>query len=140
MALAALLAASAPARAQPAFDNPQAFAPPQGEAVSPTSQQELKALTYKLGRLWNPNCAADAPAGVVVRVRVRLTQNGRLESAPMLIERTGGTDPELQARASQRALSALERGQPYVELKPEHYASWRELVITFNARQACEKS
>ncbi|MEI9965143.1 MAG: hypothetical protein WDM92_10975 [Caulobacteraceae bacterium] len=76
-----------------------------------------------------------------VKVRMRLTPQGWLAAPPELpdqrdIQSSG--DPILIA-ASQRALSAVGRGAPYTELNPQHYTSWRELIVTFNAKQACAR-
>jgi hypothetical protein len=97
---------------------------------------EMKAFADKLARLWNPNCQAEAAAGIRVKVHFRLNRQGRLIGSPDLVG-GNGSDP-LEARASARALSAVERGQPYSDvLNPAHYAAWRDVVVSFDARQAC---
>ena len=145
LVLAALLFAAAPAvgaaqggREAPALDFPQAYAPGQGQSVERMSQQELSALTSKLSRLWNPDCRAAAAGDVVVKVRMSLTQDRRLAAPPVLVWSSGAPE-DVVASSARRALAAVETGQPYAELKPEHYAHWRDMIVNFNAKQACAK-
>jgi hypothetical protein len=101
------------------------------------SASEIGALVDKLSKLWNPNCQVEAAAGINVKVRMRLTPQGFLAAAPEIVDKSQASDP-LWAAAAQRAVSAAKRAEPYTDvLKPEHYTLWRELVVTFNAKQAC---
>lgn len=103
------------------------------------SASEIGAFVSKLEKLWNPNCQVEGAAGVNVRVHIRLTPQGWLAAPPELADRgdiQSSRDPMLIA-AAQRALSAVGRGAPYVELNPQHYASWREMIVNFDAKKAC---
>jgi hypothetical protein len=102
------------------------------------SQREVSALTSRLRRLWNPDCVADAQGGVVVRIRVKLTREGRFASPPTL-ESARGEPADVAAASSRRALAAVEAGQPYAELEPDHFGAWRDMILNFNAKQACAK-
>ena len=135
------LAASLPKRpasplrgpARPAA-NPVAQAGP----PRPLSGDDLSALTAKLIRLWNPNCGDEAGARVVVKVEMRLTPDGRLATPPVLIDKpiidSGGP---VVAASAQRALIAVQRGEPYSELPRDRYDSWKDIIVRFNAKQAC---
>ncbi len=104
------------------------------------SADEISALGEKVGKLWNTNCQVEGAANYVVRVRVRLTAQGFLAAAPELQDRDkvmSSGDPALIA-AAQRALSAIGRGQPYLDvLKPEHYAQWHDLIWNFDPKKTC---
>ncbi len=106
------------------------------------SGDERQGLADKLSRLWNPNCQVEAAAGVNVKVHFRLNPQGLLVGPPEL---AGGgqvssiSDP-IQAAAAARALSAVGRGQPYTDVLTEaHFADWRDMVVNFNAKQACAR-
>ncbi len=106
------------------------------------SGDERQGLADKLSRLWNPNCQVEAAAGVNIKVHFRLSAQGFLVGQPEL---AGGgqvssiSDP-IQAAAAARALSAVGRGQPYTDvLNAEHFADWHDMVVNFNAKQACAR-
>ncbi len=105
------------------------------------SASEIAAFTSKLEKLWNPNCKVEGAAGVNVKVHVKLTPQGWLAAKPELADHgdiQSSGDAMLVASA-QRALSAVGAGQPYTELNPDHYAGWREMIVTFDAKQACAR-
>src|SRR5437763_1271735 len=79
------------------------------------SDGELGALRGKLEKLWNPNCAVEGAQGVVVKVRMRLTPEGRLAAPPELVNRAAidGSGNAVLIASAQRAVSAVGRGQPY---------------------------
>jgi hypothetical protein len=99
---------------------------------------ELGALRDKLVRLWNPNCGVEGAARVVLRVEMRLSPDGRLAAAPRVVSRTaeGASDDVIDASA-QRALSAVRAGEPYDELPKDRYFAWKDIIVRFNAREAC---
>ncbi len=135
------LAASLPKRpasplrgpARPAA-NPVAQAGP----PKPLSGDDLSALTAKLNRLWLPNCADEVGSRVVVKVEMRLTPDGRLASPPLLIDKPilDAAGPVVAASA-QRALVAVQRGEPYSELPRDRYEVWKDIIVRFDARKAC---
>jgi outer membrane biosynthesis protein TonB len=106
--------------------------------VRPLSGDEMGAVTAKLMRLWRPNCGAEGVGKVVVRVEMHLTQDGRLAGPPSLLDRpvVEAAGPVAQASA-QRALTAVVQGEPYVELPRDRYAAWQDIVVRFDAKQAC---
>ncbi len=104
------------------------------------SASETAAFVSKLEKLWNPNCQVEGAAGVNVKVRIRLTPQGWLAASPELADRDSRlTSDPIWIAAAQRALSAVGRGAPYTELNPDHYASWREMIVNFNAKEACAR-
>ena len=101
------------------------------------SGDERQGLADKLSRLWNPNCSVEAAAGINIKVHFRLSAQGWLVGQPELAAGQNAGDPIFSASAS-RALSAVGRGQPYTDvLTPAHYADWHDMVVSFNAKQAC---
>jgi len=101
------------------------------------SGDERQGLADKLSRLWNPNCSVEAAAGINIKVHFRLSAQGWVIGQPELAAGQNSTDPIFSASAA-RALSAVGRGQPYLDvLTPAHFADWHDMVVNFNAKQAC---
>lgn len=107
--------------------------------VRPLSGDELGAVTAKLMRLWRPNCGAEGVGKVVVRVDIHLMPDGRLARPPELLDRSlvEAAGPVAQASA-QRALSAVVQAEPYAELPRDRYGAWKDIVVRFNAKEACD--
>ena len=104
----------------------------------PLSGDDLSALTAKLIRLWNPNCTDDAGSKAVIRVEMKLSPNGRLAGPPQLVDRAGvEAQGGVVAASAQRALTAVQRGEPYSELPRDRYDAWKDIIVRFNAKQAC---
>lgn len=103
------------------------------------SASEIDALRSKLEKLWNPNCQVEGAAGVNVKVLMRLTPQGWLAAKPELKDKqqVESSGDAILIASAQRALSAVGAGAPYTELNPQHYSTWRELIVTFNAKEAC---
>ncbi|MPZ56683.1 MAG: hypothetical protein GEU91_09355 [Rhizobiales bacterium] len=95
------------------------------------SQSEIDALRARLAQLWNPPIGAKSPEELIVRVRVRLSRDGRLSGPPQVL--TSGTSTLFQT-ARESAIRALFRGQPFNMLLPEHYDQWKDIEITFDPR------
>ena len=101
------------------------------------SGDERQGLADKLSRLWNPNCSVEAAAGINIKVHFRLSAQGWVVGQPELAAGQNSSDPIFTASAA-RALSAVGRGQPYTDvLNPAHFADWHDMVVNFNAKQAC---
>jgi len=126
-----------PSRAAPAPAARQG--PPQAAAGQSTelSGAELGALKSKLERLWNPNCTVAGAESIVIRVRLRLSPEGRLTRPAEVVGRRGSAGPEVLEAAADRAVSAVSRGAPYDELPAEKYEGWKDIVLNFNGRTAC---
>jgi outer membrane biosynthesis protein TonB len=104
------------------------------------SASDVNGLVTKLQRLWNPNCDVEGAAGINVKVRIRFNRNGTLNGPPELMDRS--IDPSgagLLSASAHRALSAVVRGAPYDELPADAYGDWKDMVVNFNAKQACAR-
>jgi hypothetical protein len=95
------------------------------------SQSELDALRARLMALWNPPVGIKNPEELVIRIRMRLGRDGRLTAPPLVITRGDGA---LCNTARDSAVRAVFRGQPFDMLKPEHYATWKDIEVTFDPR------
>jgi hypothetical protein len=70
-----------------------------------------------------------APADkVAIKLRVRMTPEGRLAAEPVLIEASASMKGPLLL---QSAISALRACQPYAMLPPDHYQEWKVLDLNF---------
>jgi colicin import membrane protein len=95
------------------------------------SQSELDAMRARLMQLWNPPAGAQNPQELIVRIRIQLSRDGRLNGPPMVL--TSGHGPLFQT-ARDNAIRALFMGQPFTMLSPATYELWREIEITFDPR------
>jgi outer membrane biosynthesis protein TonB len=97
------------------------------------SMSELDALRQRLAGLWNPPAGAKNVQELVSVFRIKLRPDGTIMPGfPQLVS-TGG-DTALAMAARESAARALNRGQPYTMLKPEHYEQWKDIEITFDPR------
>ena len=98
----------------------------------------LSAISERLQRTWNPNCAAPGGDQLRVRVTIELNRDGSLKGAPRA---DGAADGDtVRGVAVQRAVAAIRAAEPFDTLPPERYAEWRQpITINFNAREACRR-
>jgi outer membrane biosynthesis protein TonB len=96
-------------------------------------------LQAKLERLWNPNCAVAGATTVTVKVHMYLKPDGRLARPPVLVSRSGAASDDVLDAAADRAVSAAGRGAPYDELPADRYDVWKDIVMTFHAKSACDR-
>jgi outer membrane biosynthesis protein TonB len=98
------------------------------------SLDELDALRQRLAQLWSPPAGAKDPQELVVVFRIKLSRDGRIAPGPWpQLVASGNTPHAIAARES--AARALNRGQPYDMLRPEHYEQWKDIEITFDPRE-----
>lgn len=102
-------------------------------AQSAMTMSEIDALKGQLAKCWNVPVGAPDPAALVFRVRVFLNEDGTVASPPQLLDQGRLGDPYFRA-AADSAIRAIHICGPY-NLPPEKYASWNEIVITFDPRQ-----
>ncbi len=95
------------------------------------SQSELDALRARLMQLWNPPVGNENPEEIVIRIRVRLSPDGRLAGPPMVL--TSGRSARFNT-ARDSAVRALFRGQPFDMLRKETYEVWKDIEVTFDPR------
>jgi outer membrane biosynthesis protein TonB len=114
------------------LNNSEALGVSSGKA-SQISLSELDALRQRLAQLWTPPAGARDPQELVVVFRIKLRPDGRLAPGPWpQLVASGNTPLAIAARES--AARALNRGQPFDMLKPEHYEQWKDIEITFDPR------
>lgn len=133
MQIAALLDKREPQR-QAATGEALAPAPALGARTGSSprlSQSELDAMRARLMKLWNPPAGVQNPQELVVRIRIKLGRDGRLEGPPIVLTSGRGTIFET---ARDNAIRALFRGQPFNMLSPSTYETWKEIEITFDPR------
>jgi hypothetical protein len=98
------------------------------------STGEIEKLRAKVTSAWNPPKAAGAnPAQYVVKIRMRLAIDGRLNAPPEVL--TQGEDPIFQATRDS-AVRAVVQSQPYDMLSPSTYEAWKVVEINFDPREA----
>ena len=102
-------------------------------ASAQISISELDALRQRLAQLWTPPAGAKNPEELVVVFRIKLRPDGRLAAGPWPQLVSSGNSP-LAIAARESAARALNRGQPFDMLKPEHYEQWKDIEITFDPR------
>jgi colicin import membrane protein len=115
-----------------------------GEAIAPMpslglsngaapklSQSELDAMRARLMKLWNPPAGVANPEMLIVKIRIRLSPDGRLAGPPVVLTSGRGI---LFETARDNAIRALFRGQPFDMLSPANYELWKEIEITFDPR------
>jgi outer membrane biosynthesis protein TonB len=102
-------------------------------AASAMTVSEIDALRSQMSKCWNVPVGAPDPTALVLRVRVFLNEDGTVASPPQLVDQARVGDPYFRA-AADAAIRAVHVCGPY-NLPPEKYASWNEIVITFDPRQ-----
>lgn len=89
----------------------------------------LQSKMYKCGRI-----SADAknPEELVVRVRVRLNQDGSVRDANLLDKVQINTSPNPYLKvAAERALRAVSKCAPYDFLPADKYSTWKDMELNF---------
>lgn len=95
------------------------------------SQSELDAMRQRLMQLWNPPAGVQNPEQLVVKIRIQLGRDGKLNGPPLVLTSGHGT---LFETARDNAIRALFRGQPFEMLSKDTYDLWKEIEITFDPR------
>ncbi|MCF6292348.1 MAG: hypothetical protein L3J04_03030 [Robiginitomaculum sp.] len=105
-------------------------------AADALSVDEVDLLRSQMYGCWRAPLDAPNPEKLVVRVKLRLNVDGSLQGAPEVLNQNrinSSNDPFWRA-ASSSAHRAVIRCQPY-SLPAEKYASWQEIILTFNAAE-----
>jgi outer membrane biosynthesis protein TonB len=121
---------------QPKEDTPQPAAKQTTKGVgaqSSMTMSEIDALRSQMSKCWNVPVGAPDPTALVLRVRVFFNEDGTVASAPQLVDQGRLGDPYFRA-AADAAIRAVHLCGPY-NLPPEKYATWNEIVITFDPRE-----
>lgn len=96
---------------------------------SKLSQSEMDALRGQIQRCWNvPAGVADAQ-GLVVTVKMRLTESGEIEGVPVVT--SGGAESGVGRVAAESAKRAVQRCAPY-NLPRDKYDAWADVIVNFD--------
>lgn len=101
------------------------------EAPAALTGDEVARFKAHLRQCWQRPAGLAPTSTTRVVIRVSLAPDGALADEPALIEAGAAMDGPHVMRA---ALEALARCQPYGFLPRERYSEWRELDVTFSAR------
>lgn len=92
------------------------------------SVNEIDALRARIAQCWNPPPGGLGAGEIVVRIRLRLNEDGTLVGYPTVAN--FGSSPFFQA-AADSAVRAVFQCQPYA-LPAEKYALWRDMILNFD--------
>ncbi|HUU67434.1 MAG TPA: hypothetical protein VMW57_09190 [Methyloceanibacter sp.] len=95
------------------------------------SVNELDALRARISECWTPPAGGLGADAIVVKVRLKLNQDGTLEGLPSVAN--SGSSPFFQA-AADSAVRAVFQCQPYA-LPAGKYSLWRDMILTFDPSQ-----
>lgn len=102
---------------------------PRGKALT-MSISEIDAFRRQVSQCWNPPVGGLGAEDLLVKVRLLLSKDGSLKSAPKVINR--GSSPFFRA-AADSATRAISQCQPY-KLPAKKYKLWRDMIINFDPR------
>jgi outer membrane biosynthesis protein TonB len=92
------------------------------------SVNEIDALRARIAQCWNPPPGGLGADDIVVKLRLRLNEDGTLVGYPTIANR--GSSPFFQA-AADSAVRAVYQCQPY-SLPSAKYALWRDMILNFD--------
>jgi colicin import membrane protein len=92
------------------------------------SVNEIDALRARIAECWNPPPGGLGADEIVVKIRLKLNEDGTLVGYPTIANR--GASPFFQA-AADSAVRAVFQCQPYA-LPGEKYALWRDMILNFD--------
>jgi len=97
------------------------------------SQSELDALRGQIQRNWSILAGLDGAEGVRIRIHIRLDPSGAIIGQPE-VTATGGSESARNILAG-GARRAVLKASPFVNLPPEKYEAWREVIVNFDPSQ-----
>lgn len=92
------------------------------------SVNEIDALRARIAQCWNPPPGGLGAEEILVRIRLKLNEDGTLVGYPSVTNHGGS--PFFQA-AADSAVRAVIQCQPYA-LPNEKYALWRDMILNFD--------
>jgi hypothetical protein len=92
---------------------------------------EIANFKARLRRCWRPPAALASSSSTRVVIRVSLAPDGSLAGDPILIEASAARDGPFVMRT---ALQAISECQPFGFLPRDRYREWKELDVSFSAR------
>ena len=102
----------------------------QGQDLKMT-RSEIDMLRARIAQCWNPPVGGVGVAGLTVKLRLQLNQDGTLTQAPQIMN--SGNSP-IHRAAADSAVRAVWQCQPY-QLSPAKYGQWRDMVLNFDPRE-----
>jgi outer membrane biosynthesis protein TonB len=96
------------------------------------SQNELEAFKRRLSECWTPPAGVTRNTNMQVVIRVLFNADGSVAKPPVIVS---GPASALGPAMAESATRAILRCQPFQMLKPEHYAQWKDIEITFDPRE-----
>ncbi len=124
---AAAEAAEAEAEAAGELEEPETAA-----SGPPMSAGEKDALKFAVQRCWNPPNGLANAGSLRVVLRVELDPDGKLVSAPTLLEPATLTDSTMEAAFESARRAIMRCGSRGYDLPREKYEHWRVLEVVFN--------
>lgn len=94
----------------------------------------LNTLTKRLQGLWSPDCDKPESQMVTPKIQFAVSASGQIIRGPTWVNRQDDLNWRV---ASDRAIQAVIKGQPYDDLPEALYN--RDIAITFDERRACKK-
>jgi hypothetical protein len=96
---------------------------------------DMDALRHQLARCWNvPSGAVDAE-NLIVDVRVVVRPDRTVESATIVDQGRYGRDAFYQAAADSARRAVLNPACSPLDLPPDQYDTWKNMVVRFNPRE-----
>jgi outer membrane biosynthesis protein TonB len=92
------------------------------------SVNEIDVLRARIAQCWNPPPGGLGAEEILVRIRLKLNEDGTLVGYPSVTNHGGS--PFFQA-AADSAVRAVIQCQPYA-LPSEKYALWRDMILNFD--------
>ncbi|MBM3506070.1 MAG: hypothetical protein FJX65_19755 [Alphaproteobacteria bacterium] len=128
---------------QPEAPKPEQQARPP-EPQRPTNQaretgetmtiSEMDAIRLQIERCWNVPAGARDAQNMRVRIRINLNADGSLNRPPEILDEGRMSDPFFRTMA-ESARRAVNICSPLKNLPPGKYERWREITLTFDARE-----
>src|SRR5690606_35185981 len=95
---------------------------------------EIDALRRQIGRCWTLPVGADRIDGMVVRLRIQVRPDRMVQQVTIQDDGRMASDPTFRAVA-ESARRAVDRCSP-LQLPPDKYAIWRDIVMSFYPEDA----
>jgi hypothetical protein len=102
----------------------------------PLTISEVDAVKAKIETCWSMPAGARGAENFVVRIRFALNPDGSFRGAPKIIDRGGHAGNEAFYRtASEAALRAVQKCEPYDMLPRAKYKRWQDMEMTFDPKE-----
>ncbi len=108
----------------------------QYDATLPLSITEMDLIRSQIAKCWNVPAGAKNAHELSISLRVQLAEDGSLVHVELADESKArySSDSFFQA-ASDSAMRAVRQCSPLKNLPPEKYATWRDIIMTFDPKE-----